>query len=134
MTIRLAAPHDIAILSRHDQHIRPSEWENLLPFGRVYVAEEDGVFAGWLRYGLFWDNTPFLNMMYLLEPYRAKGYGKQFITTWEADMKAAGYTTVMTSTPSDETSQHFYRQLGYKVIGGFLLEPDPFELILSKCL
>ena len=36
-------------------------------------------FIGWLRFNLFWDNIPFLNMLYFLEEYRRKGYGKQLL-------------------------------------------------------
>ena len=134
MYIRLAEPKDIPLLSAHDHHIRQEEWPQLIALRRVYMAEQDGVFLGWLRYGLFWDNTPFLNMLYLLEAYREQGYGSQLLIRWERDMKAAGYSLVMTSTPSDETSQHFYHKQGYITVGGFLLPHDPFELILLKSL
>ena len=134
MVIRLATPQDMPLLAAHDHHVRLSEWEVILPLNRVYIAEEDDVLIGWLRYGLFWDNTPFLNMLYLLEPYRGKGYGARLIARWEQDMQAAGYTTVMTSTPSDEYSQHFYHKMGYQTIGGFTPPTDPLELILAKSL
>ena len=134
MHIRLAASKDIPLLSAHDHHIRQEEWPHLIALSRVYIAEQDGMFLGWLRYGLFWDNTPFLNMLYLLETYREQGYGSRLLARWESDMKAAGYPLVMTSTPSDETSQHFYRKQGYAAIGGFIPPDDPFELIMSKHL
>lgn len=49
-------------------------------------------------------------------------------------MKKLGYEIVITSTASDEYAQHFYNKLGYSVIGGFTIEGDPYELILSKKL
>ncbi|WP_156945259.1 hypothetical protein [Lacrimispora indolis] len=49
-------------------------------------------------------------------------------------MKSLGYHSVMTSARSDEYSQHFYVKLGYQAIGGFILEKEPFEIILSNKL
>lgn len=96
------------------------------------MAEENEKFIGWLRYNLFWDNTPFMNMVYLLDESRGKGYGKQLVSYWENEMKKQGYEVVMTSTASDEYAQHFYHKQGYKTIGGFLLGEDPYEMILPK--
>jgi len=118
----------------HDKHVDKQELENLIRLNRVYLAEQEGRFLGWLRYNLFWDNTPFMNMIYLLEESRGKGIGRQFVEYWENAMKMLGYEVVMTSTASDEYAQHFYVKLGYQVVGGFLPDGDPFELILSKRL
>jgi ribosomal protein S18 acetylase RimI-like enzyme len=42
----------------------------------------------------------------------------------------------MTSSLANEFAQHFYRKLGYKDIGSFLIETkghnEPLELILHK--
>ena len=134
MKIRLAAVKDIPILSLYDKHISKTELTHIIPLNRVYIAEEKGDFLGWLRYQLFWDNTPFLNMLYVLEKNRGKGYGKALLDHWERNMKVCEYPLVMTSTPSNEYSQHFYVKLGYRIIGGFLPEKEPFEVILSKRL
>ena len=134
MNIRPAAGKDITELSLYDDHISKNELETAIHLNRIFIAEEDGVFIGWLRYNLFWDNTPFMNMLYLLEGSRKKGYGKQLVEYWEKEMKSLRYDIVMTSTQSNEYSQHFYMKLGYQVIGGFILESEPFEIILSKKL
>lgn len=134
MQIRHATKEDIDILSQIDKHISKHELENLIQLGRVYLAEVDGKFVGWLRYNLFWDNTPFMNMLYLLEDSRGKGYGRQMVEYWEKEMQELGFDVVMTSTASDEYAQHFYHKLGYKTIGGFTLGNDPYEVILSKHL
>lgn len=132
MKIRHATLADIEVLDKNDKHISKQELENLIRLERVYIAEEDNKFIGWLRYNLFWDNTPFMNMLYLLEDSREKGYGRQLVAYWEKEMQQLGYTVVMTSTASDEYAQHFYHKLGYKTIGGFTLGDDPYEVILSK--
>lgn len=134
MTIRTAYPSDLEVLIAHDHHISPSELENLIRLGRVTLCEADDQFAGWLRWNLFWDNTPFLNMLFLTEAHRGQGYGKAMMDHWEARMKHAGFDRVMTSTASDEYAQHFYQKLGYTAIGGFTPFGDPYELIFSKML
>lgn len=134
MEIRYAVMDDLEILAAHDRHIAKEELRNSIRLNRVYITEEDGKFIGWLRYNLFWDNTPFMNMLYLLEDSRGKGIGRQMVAYWEHRMKALGYALVMTSTVSEEYAQHFYHKLGYRTIGGFLLSGDPYEVILEKAL
>ena len=132
MIIRTATLADQEILGSHDSHISLPELENLIRLGRVTVLEVDGQFAGWLRWNLFWDNTPFLNMLYLLEPYRGQGYGRALMFHWEGQMTDLGFQRLMTSTAADEYAQHFYTKLGYTAIGGFTLPGDPYELIFCK--
>lgn len=132
MNIRTAVKEDLALLSKHDKHIAREELCHAASLNRVYIVEENNRFIGWLRYNLFWDNTPFMNMIYLLEEYREKGYGKKTVKHWEEQMKAQNYDVVMTSTASDEYAQHFYVKLGYRTIGGFTFQDDPYEIILMK--
>lgn len=134
MTIRTATMADLPVLSNHDRHIFQEELNNLIRLGRVTILEVDGEFAGWLRWNLFWDNTPFLNMLYLLEPHQGKGYGKEMMAHWEAQMRHLGFERVMTSTASDEYAQHFYQKLGYTAIGGFTPSGDAYEIIFEKTL
>lgn len=132
MNIRIAKSEDLDIICRHDKHISKEELKHSITGGKVYFLEEGGEFAGWLRHGLFWDNTPFMNMLCILNNHRGKGYGKALVEYWENKMKEQNYKYVMTSTASDEYSQHFYVKLGYRTIGGFTLFNDPYEIILIK--
>ena len=134
ITIRRAASADFETLAAYDHHITPSELSVCIAANRIYIAEEDDIFVGWLRYNLFWDNIPFMNMLYVLDGYRGRGIGSQLVVYWEAAMQKEGHDTVMTSTVSEEYAQHFYHKRGYKTIGGFLLNDDPYEVILSKKL
>lgn len=133
MKIRTAKISDLELL-RQDRHISENELKNSISCKRVYIAEENGVFAGWLRYNLFWDNTPFMNMLYVLDGYRGSGFGKALVSRWENDMAALGYNTVMTSTASNEYAQHFYNKLGYTAAGGFMPPDEPLEIILIKSI
>jgi ribosomal protein S18 acetylase RimI-like enzyme len=132
MTIRYAEGKDYSWLKNHERHIADGTLENKIKNNEVYVVEEGGVPVGWLRYSLFWDNVPFMNMLYLLEGYRARGIGTKLVKYWESEMKRRGYGEVLTSTQSNEGGQHFYRKNGYTEIGGFKFLDDPFEIIFCK--
>ena len=72
----------------------------------------------------------------LISLYRGKGYGKRMMEHWEQDMQSIGYGMIMTSTQVDEDAQHFYRKLGYKDCGGFVVDipgyEQPMEMIMIK--
>lgn len=132
MTVRYANEGDLALLRGHDCHIRADELQSSIAARRVLLILDGGRAAGWLRYNLFWDNLPFLNMLYLFEEYRGKGYGAQLVQYWEAEMARAGYREVLTSTLSDEQGQFFFRRGGYTDCGALLLPGEPLEIILRK--
>ncbi|MNE73052.1 Acetyltransferase (GNAT) family protein [compost metagenome] len=87
-----------------------------------------------MRYGYFWDNIPFMNLIWLDEPFRGKGAGAEVVHFWEEQMKQKGFNMVMTSTQADEGAQHFYRKLGYKDAGCLILDSQPLEILLTKKL
>lgn len=131
-TIRAATLDDLPFLSTYDIHIAPEELAHILSLGRILLLEYCGSPIGWLRWGMFWDNVPFMNLLYLLDGHRRKGLGRALVTYWEDAMRDAGHPLVMTSTQANEDAQHFYRRIGYRDIGGFTLPDEPFELILLR--
>lgn len=134
MVIHIADSGDLPELKRHDHWITARELERKIFREEVYVLREGDAFIGWMRYGLFWDNTPFLHMLHILEGYQKKGYGTAAMEVWEKAMKKLGYGLVMTSTAVNETAQHFYQKLGYSAVGSFSLEDQPLELLFAKTL
>lgn len=134
MDIRIAEERDLEALLTHDRHVTRARLERKIADHQVLVLLDGDDFAGWLRWGLFWDEHPFMNLLYLLEPYRGKGLGRLLVAEWEARMKAAGHEVVMTSTQANECAQFFYRHMGYDDVGAFALPGDPLELILQKAL
>ena len=103
-----------------------------------YVCTAGGKTVGILRYNLFWDKIPFCNMLYVAKEYRGRGYGKQLMEHWEKDMKSNGCGMVMTSTQVNEDAQNFYRKLGFKESGGFVIDvpgyEQPMEMIMIKAI
>lgn len=133
LVIRIADERDIGRIAPLDRHIARDELRQVILRERMLVAELGGAFVGWLRYGLFWDNTPFMNMLFLLEEHRGKGFGKALVRDWEGRMARAGFQTVMTSTQADESAQHFYRRIGYRDCGALFLPQQPAtEIFLIK--
>lgn len=56
----------------------------------------------------------------------------------ETDMKKQGYGMILTSTQVDEEAQHFYRKLGYKDCGRFIIDvagyEQPMEMFMIKAI
>lgn len=132
--IRYADMRDFEVLKEYDKHICEEELKNILPLKRVLVYYQGGGFVGWLRFGLFWDNIPFMNMLYILEEHRGKGCGTELVSFWEREMKNAGFDRVLTSTQSNERAQFFYRKIGYSDCGALLLPNEPLEMFFIKNL
>lgn len=132
MNIRLALSNDIGNIIKYDKHIKKNVLVDSINNNYVYIIEENNIFVGWLRYNLFWDNTPFMNMLYILDEYQNKGYGRALVAYWENRMKLLCYNKVLTSTQDNETAKYFYEKLGYKNIGGFTLPNEPLEIIYFK--
>lgn len=130
--IRYATMADKELLLSKNSHIKKDIWEDSINNKHEIIIFVDGNFAGWLRYNLFWDKIPFMNMLYFLEEYRGKGYGTQIVKFWENEMAGLGYDKVMTSSQANEFAQHFYRKLGYKDAGSFFPFCNDLEIIFTK--
>lgn len=119
-----------------DRHLPEEEFAGKVKNRLGYVLSVDDKPLGLLRYNLFWDNTPFCTMLYVDGNHRNMGYGKRLMEHWEKDMKEKGYGMLLTSTQVDENAQHFYRKLGYRDCGGFVIDvkgyEQPMELFLIK--
>ena len=138
VNIRYVQTEDKEFWYRLDKHLPETEFVNKVRDKRGYILLLDGVPIGLLRYNLFWDNTPFCTMLFIDRDCQGKGYGKKLMEFWENDMKLQGYGMLLTSTQVDEDSQHFYRKLGYKDCGGFVIDipeyAQPMEMFLVKSI
>ena len=135
MKFEYANEVDFQFILDNDRHIAKELIKNKLKGKEIIIARDlKGKIIGWLRYSYFWDNTPFMNMLYINENYRNKGIGKELVMFWETEMKGRGYELIMTSTLSNEEAQHFYRKLGYKDSGSLLLDNEPLEIIFTKSI
>ena len=138
LNIRYALQEDKDFWYSLDKHLPAQEFDNKVSTKRGYVLLEENTPIGLLRYNLFWDNTPYCTMLFVDWKHHKKGYGKMLMEHWEKDMKAQGYGMLLTSTQVDEEAQHFYRKLGYKDCGGFVIDvpgyEQPMEMFMIKAI
>ena len=75
----------------------------------VYVLCDEKKIVGVLRYSLFWQAIPFLDLLYIDENYQGKGYGRQLITYVLKKMK--GEYVYVDASPY---ALAIYEHLGFK--------------------
>lgn len=121
-----------------DKHLPDNEFNKKVRDKQGYILLKDNKAIGLLRFNFFWDNIPFCTMLFIDWNYQGKGFGKMLMKYWENDMKSQGYDMLLTSTQVDEDAQHFYRKLGYKDCGGFIIDipkhKQPMEMFLIKSI
>ncbi len=131
MIIELAQGKDKQKIAKLDCHIPSPRLGECIRNGQVYVLKDDSIknggqnhrlkdpVVGVLRYSLFWQTIPFLDLLYIDKSYRRMGYGTEMMREWENAMTMLRYKYVMTSTQADEEAWIFYEKLGYRKVGGF---------------
>ena len=147
MIIELAQGKDKQKIAKLDCHIPSLLLGECIRNGQVYVLKDDSIknggqnhrlkdhVVGVLRYSLFWQTIPFLDLLYIDEAYRNRGFGTKMMRKWEETMSTIGYKYVLTSTQSDENAWKFYEKLGYHKVGGFFPpEQEAEEWIYLKQL
>ena len=123
MTIRTAVPADLDGIRNYDRHIPAARLEDCIRRRQVVVLEDNGKILGVLRWNLFWQSLPFLDLIFLDDALRGQGWGTEMMDLWEINMAEQGFRHVLLSTQEDETSKFFYEKLGYTLCGDFL-PPD----------
>ena len=132
--IRFATSQDYDYLVHNDRHIKPEVVEKKIEDAEIIVVLDNEQNIGWLRFNYFWDEIPFMNMLWIEEDYRRKGIGTRLVNFWEIEMQKRGNNQVMTSTLSDEAAQHFYRKLQYQDRGSLMLPGEALEIFFLKSL
>lgn len=133
--IRLAETKDMPSLLKYDRHLPHTRISECLWNQRIYAVCLEKKMVGVLRYSLFWQTIPFLDLLYIDESCRGRGLGRQAMAHWEAAMQTMGYKYTMLSTQEDETAKLFYEKLGYRQVGAFLPpEQEAREIMYLKTL
>jgi GNAT superfamily N-acetyltransferase len=131
MQIRQATINDLPYLVGVDRHVATIILEKKIGRGEILVACVDDKVFGLLRFNYFWDEVPFMNLLWLDDIYRGKGLGRRMVEYWEEHMRMEGFKMVMTSTLEVEPAKNFYAKLGYRKVGSFDIG-EGIELILEK--
>ncbi|CQR54315.1 hypothetical protein PRIO_1905 [Paenibacillus riograndensis SBR5] len=64
MRIVFATDSDYEYIRNRDHHISESLILSKIKENEIYILRsQDESNIGWMRYGYFWDNTPFMNMI-----------------------------------------------------------------------
>lgn len=133
MEIRMAAARDKEEILKYDRHIPHNKVGECICNGLVDVLCDGSHIVGVLRYNLFWQSIPFLDLLFIDEAYRGKGWGRKMMAHWEKSIKRMGYAYVMLSTQEDEDAKYFYEKLGYRRIGAFFPpDQDADEIMYLK--
>ena len=133
MEIRLAVAADKPQILKYDCHIPCNTVGECIHNGLVYVLWDGNRVVGMLRYSLFWQTIPFLDLIYIDDACRGLGWGSKMMELWEKAMQAMGYRHAMLSTQADETAQFFCKKIGYQQIGAFLPpEQEADEIMFLK--
>ena len=72
--IRYANMNDFAVLRKYEHGIVDCQLKESIAAGRIVIMlSPRSSLIGWLRFNLFWDSIPFINLLYLLDEYRGQG-------------------------------------------------------------
>lgn len=138
MIIKYMEERDKEFVMSIDKHVNDTGYDKRVYTKTGYVMWRKDVPIGLMHYSILWDNLPFLNLIFVNQSYRNKGFASQALAFWEHDMKQQGYKMTLISTQADEEAQHLYRKLGYIDCGGLVFQNTPFdqpmELFFRKVL
>lgn len=123
---------DIKDMLQLDKHIQKDMMLEKLKRGELLVAREDGKIVGYVRYGLLWDELPFLSLIFVSTNVQKQRVGSQLMDAWEKEMQKNGHKKVLTSSLANETAQHFYRKRGYRDVGSFVMPGEAAEIFFLK--
>ena len=90
MEIKAVTDSDKQFVMSIDNHVDDIGYANRVYTKSGYVIWENKQRIGIITHCILWDNLPFLNLIYIREEYRGKGFGKQAIIHWENEMKNQG--------------------------------------------
>lgn len=79
MEIRLAVAKDKKKILKYDCHIHHNKVGECIHNGLVDVLCDDEKIIGVLRYNLFWQSIPFLDLQFIDEAYRGQGWGSKMM-------------------------------------------------------
>lgn len=132
--IRRGTLEDLEILVDLDSDIDADILQQKIIAEQCLVLVEEDTIIGYLRYSLFLDRIPFLNLLHVKPAYRGLGHSAELLNYWETEMMAMGHFLLMCTADSTQHLQHFYRDSDYVDAGNFLIPGEEFQVILMKTL
>lgn len=133
-SILFASKNDLNWLAEKDTPIDKKAMKKKIMDQQILICKSKNEILGWLRYSLFWDEIPFINLLFVLKEHRNHQIGKKLVQFWELAMKKDNHKMVLTSAQADESAQHFFRKLQYVDAGSLLFPDEPLEIIFLKAI
>ena len=99
---------------------------------QVVVARQGDRMVGHLRFSMFWDLIPFIDLLIVAPSLRREKIGTRLAMFLEDAMRSRGHRRVLTSSLSSEEGQKFFRAVGYVDAGCLLLPTEPLEILFYK--
>ncbi|MBV7504552.1 GNAT family N-acetyltransferase [Bacillus sp. sid0103] len=101
---------------------RAGLWEQIIPNGQVFVAEDDnGHIVGFAnggpeRTGEYPKYAGEMYAIYILQDFQKQGLGEQLIKAVVADLLNQNIHSMLVWVFQDNTSRYFYEKMGGKVV------------------
>lgn len=119
MQIRAVKTEDKDFWYTLDRHLPEKEFDRKIRDKMGYVICEGETPVGILRYHLFWDNTPFLAMLFVDWQYQKKGYGRALMEFWEEEMPSRVMACCWCRRRWMKMHSTFIENLVIKIVAGY---------------
>ena len=134
--VRTATEGDLGFVSQ-DGHLPDSVVKRKVSDADVLLALRDGEPVGYLRLEWLWSRLPYIEMIWVLEPYRRAGVGRALLAHTEAEVTSRGHDSLYSSSQADEPEpQAWHRRVGFAECGWLagLNEGGVGEVFFRKAL
>ena len=117
IVVRAATENDFAFVSQ-DGYLPDAVVKRKVADGDAFVAFRDGQPVGYLRLEWLWSKLPYIELVWVLDPYRRAGVGRALLTCTEAEVASRGHATLLSSSQTDEPEpQAWHRRMGFEECG-----------------
>ena len=117
ISVRLAEGGDLEFVGQ-DRYLDSDILKRKVDHGEVFLAEMDGVPAGYLRLEFLWSAQPYIALVRVIEAHRGRGVGKAMLAYVEEVLRSSGRSSLLSSSQADEPEpQAWHRHMGFVECG-----------------
>ena len=116
MELKYMEGNDKAFVMSIDTHVNEEQYANRVLTKSGYVIWDGDEPVGLMHHAVLWDNLPFLNLIYIREECRGKGYGTAMLALALLECRKKGIFTVHicpSSTENKSAIQTILNNNGY---------------------
>lgn len=109
---------DLELCRKFDTGLSDAILLKLINEQKIILLSDNDQVIGYLRYSLFWNAIPYVDLIYIKKDHRKKGVGKALYAYLEEHLKQQGFHKLMTSSQSNEQDPlSFHKKIGFEPIG-----------------